>query len=68
MAYGEKEYKDKCVLYVCVYSTAQDTKYLTYMRVHVCGSCAEMLEESAENFCFNDSGITSIRILTFGRS
>lgn len=52
-----------CSLCVCLqYGTRHETPY---MRVHVCGSCAEMLEESAENFCFNDSGILSIRILTF---
>lgn len=56
MAYGEKEYKDKCVLYVCVqYGTRHK---IPYMRVHI-GSCAEMLEVSAENFCFNDAGIMS---------
>jgi len=49
-----------------VFDKACDTKFLTYMRVHVCGSCAEfMLEASAKKFCFNDMDIVSSENASF---
>ena len=57
MVCGEKEYSDKCG-FVCVFNMAHDTKCFTYMRVYICGGCAEfVLEGSAKKFCFNDLGI-----------
>lgn len=59
MVYGEKEYSDKCG-FMCVFNKACDAKCLPYMRVHICGSCAEFMPEgSAKKFCFNDLGIPS---------
>lgn len=42
-------------VFLCVFSKACNGKSVTYVRVHICGSCAEfVLEGPAKKFCFID--------------